>query len=161
LPQPGDDIVASGLVPEPPVDGRWISVNLTDGVTRLMDGRKLVQAFPSAWGYGVVGSESDFYATAPGTYYVYSRTDYMWYDWQWSKLWIYGFVGFDPSRANGFHSFLYDKDGKLVDGQLGPVSHGCVRVEDWRAIYEFSRIGMPVVVHGQMKLDVSHQISER
>jgi hypothetical protein len=141
--------VALGLVSEPPTTGKWIDVNLTDGNTRLMTGRTLVKALPSAFGYGLINTETDYYATAPGTYYVYTRYSYRWYDAPYSQLWIDSFVGFDGYRANGFHSFLMNEKGEVVDSRLGPVSHGCVRVEDWKAVFDFSAIGMPVVVHGQ------------
>jgi len=147
MPQPGDDVVALGLVSAPPTPARWIDVNLSDNTTRLMEGRILVKALPSAWGNGIPGTATDFYATVPGTYSVYTRYDYRWFDATYSQTWIYSFVGFDPERANGFHSFLYDISGNLLNNQLGPVSHGCVRVEDWKAVYDFSAIGMTVLVH--------------
>ncbi len=147
VPQPGDDVVVLGLTSEPPTAARWIDVNLSDNTTRLMEGRILVMALPSAWGTGIPGTDTDFYATVPGIYTIYTRSDYLWYDWNYSLTWIHSFVGFDPTRANGFHSFLYDESGNLLNNQLGPVSHGCVRVEDWKAVYDFSAIGMTVVVH--------------
>ncbi|NWJ46829.1 MAG: L,D-transpeptidase [Chloroflexi bacterium] len=148
-PTPVEDIVTQGLVATPPVEGKWIDLNLTDGTTRLLNGRELVKALPSAWGEGEPGTATDFYATVPGTYTIYSRSDTFWYDYNYSMLWIYGFIGFDPERANGFHSFLYNNNGNVVDSRLGPVSHGCVRVEDWRAVYDFSEYGMTVIVHGK------------
>jgi hypothetical protein len=142
-----DDVVFWKLVSEPPTPGKWIDLNLNDGFLRLMEGRKMIKALPAAWGYGVTGTESDYFSTAPGTYFIYSRYDYRWYDAVYSQRWIYSFIGFDPERANGFHSFLYDAKGNVTDNRLGAVSHGCIRVEDWRAVYDFSAIGMIVVVH--------------
>ncbi|MEI7554678.1 L,D-transpeptidase family protein [Candidatus Chlorohelix sp.] len=154
-----EDIITQGLVNTPPVEGKWIDVNLTDGTTRLMHGRELVKALPSAWGEGEPGAATDFYATVPGVYTIYSRSDAFWYDYNYSMLWIYGFIGFDPERANGFHSFLYDNNGNLVDSRLGPVSHGCVRVEDWSAVYNFSEYGMTVIVHGKTSSSIPRLVS--
>ncbi len=149
-PTPNLDPVVAGLIAEPPVKGtqRWIDVNLSDGTTRLIEGRRVVQELPSAIGYGIPGSPSDFFSTAPGLYWVYSKIDELHHDTEYSGLYFQGWVGFDPSRANGFHSFLLDETGKVVDSRLGTISHGCVRTGDWKAVYDFAEIGMPVVVHG-------------
>jgi L,D-transpeptidase catalytic domain len=148
-----DDLVAWKFISEPPTQGRWIDVNLNDGFVRLMEGRKLVKALPAAWGYGVTGTESDYFSTAPGRYFIYSRYDYRWYDGTYSRTYINSFVGFDPERANGFHSFLYDARGNVVDNRLGAISHGCIRVEDWKTVYDFTAIGMPVMVHSTQPLN--------
>jgi L,D-transpeptidase catalytic domain len=151
-----DDVVAWKLVSEPPTPGKWIDVNLSDGFVRLMEGRKLFKALPGAWGYGVTGTESDYFSTAPGMYFVYSRYNYRWYDAQYSQTYIYSFVGFDPERSNGFHSFLYDAKGNVTDNRLGAISHGCIRVEDWKAVHDFSAIGMIVMIHASPLPDMAN-----
>jgi hypothetical protein len=150
MPDPLVNPVAAGLIAEPPVKGneRWINVNLTDSTTRLVEGRKILREIPSAYGYGKYGSDSDYFSTAPGLYRVYTKYEGLQHDNEYTGFYFQGWVGFDPSRANGFHSFLMDDKGKVVDSRLGPVSHGCVRTEDWKAVYDFAQIGMPVVVHG-------------
>jgi hypothetical protein len=150
MPDPLVNPVAAGLIAEPPVKGneRWINVNLTDSTTRLVEGRKVLREIPSAYGYGIFGSDSDYFSTAPGLYWVYSKYEGLQHDNEFTGLYFQGWVGFDPSRANGFHSFLLDDKGNVVDNRLGPVSHGCVRTEDWKAVYDFAQISMPVVVIG-------------
>jgi len=56
-------------------------------------------------------------------------------------------VGFDPAKDNGFHSFLQDDSGNTVDASTGRVSNGCIRSGQADAIYEYAEIGMPVWVH--------------
>ena len=150
MPDPLVNPVAAGLIAEPPVkdNERWINVNLTDSTTRLVEGRKILREIPSAYGYGKYGSDSDYFSTAPGLYRVYVKYEGLQHDNEYTGFYFRGWVGFDPSRANGFHSFLLDDKGKVVDSRVGPVSHGCVRTEDWKAVYDFAQIGMPVVVHG-------------
>lgn len=147
---PEPDPVVAGRVAPPPVGGneRWIDFNLSDGFTRLMEGRRVVLELPSAYGYGFPGQTDDFYSTAPGVYSVYAKSEPLVYDGAYSGQYFMGWVGFDPSRANGFHSFLMDDKGQVVDSRLGPISHGCVRTTDWRAVYDFAQFGMPVIVHG-------------
>lgn len=149
-PTPTPDPIATRLVIPPPgllENARWIDFNRRDGVTRLMEGFKIVRELPSAYGYGTPGSPDDFYSTAPGIYQVYSKQESMHHDFEYSNLWFVGWVGFDPSRANGFHSYLLDETGSVVDQRHGPVSHGCVRTGDWKAVYDFADFGMSVVVH--------------
>jgi hypothetical protein len=145
------DPVLLGLVGIPPdlgrTGGRWIDVNLGDGYTRLMEGRQILKEMPSAWGYGVTGTDSDYFSTPPDLYFVYEKRDELHHDETYSTGYFRGWVGFDPERANGFHSFILDAQEKIIDAQLGPVSHGCVRVEDWRALYDFAQVGMPVLIH--------------
>ncbi|HEX2910330.1 MAG TPA: L,D-transpeptidase [Chloroflexia bacterium] len=149
------DVVALGLVAPVPVsgNGRWIDFNRQEGVTRLMEGNKVVKTLPSAYGYGIPGSDSDFYSTAPGQYNVYEKNPDLVYDGTYSGLYFEGWVGFDKTRANGFHSFLLNEKGEVVDNRTGPVSHGCIRTEDWRAIFDFAEVGMPVIVHDSLKAD--------
>lgn len=147
---PPPDLVAVGIIAEPPVrnNERWIDFNLRDGITRLMEGRKIVRELPSAYGYGMPGSPSDFYSTAPGQYRVYQKREPLYYDAVYSGYYFVGWVGFDPVRANGFHSYLLDAEAKVVDSQLGPVSHGCIRTDEWKVVFDFAYVGMPVIVHG-------------
>jgi hypothetical protein len=56
-------------------------------------------------------------------------------------------VGFDPQLDNGFHSFLKDKDGHVVDASTGRISNGCIRTPQPEVIFAFAETGMPVYVH--------------
>ena len=145
------DAVERGLVVLPPYakgeNSRWIDLNLSDGFTRLMEGRKVIRELPSAWGYGKPGSADDYFSTPPGTYYIYEKRDELHFDETYTSGYFRGWVGFDPERANGFHSFILDRAEKIIDARLGPVSHGCVRTEDWRTVYDFAQVAMAVTVH--------------
>ena len=55
--------------------------------------------------------------------------------------------GIDPAKDNGFHSFLKDANGAVVDASTGRVSNGCIRTGDPEAIFAYAEIGMPVWVH--------------
>jgi hypothetical protein len=57
-------------------------------------------------------------------------------------------VGFDPSRVNGFHSFSMDENGNVIKGGDGPTG-GCVALEPSAAaaLYDFADYGMRVEVH--------------
>ncbi len=157
------DAVELGLVATPPdlgrTNGRWIDLNLGDGYTRLMQGRSILKEIPSAWGYGTPGAADDYFSTPPDRYFVYEKYDYLHYDETYSTGYFRGWVGFDPERANGFHSFILDAQEKVIDLRLGPVSHGCVRVEDWRAVYDFAQVGMPIMIHGSAIKDFKEKIS--
>ena len=63
------------------------------------------------------------------------------------KTYISHWVGFDPDKANGFHSFLKDKDGNVVDASTGRVSNGCIRTGEPDTVFAFAEIGMTVYVH--------------
>lgn len=152
---PEKDPVVSGLVVVPPdlsrTRGRWIDLNLSDGITRLMDGHTVVKEMPSAWGYGTPGAADDYYSTPPDLYFIYEKRDELHYDETFATGFFRGWVGFDPERANGFHSFILDRQEKIIDDRPGPVSHGCIRVEDWRTLYDFAQVGMPVMIHNGLK----------
>lgn len=63
-------------------------------------------------------------------------------------LWFTHWVGFDPDRANGFHTFSIDADGDLVAGGDGPTG-GCVALDPAAAVelFAFAEVGMTVEVH--------------
>lgn len=136
-PPPADD--------QPPTEGRWIDVNVSGYTVTLMDGTSPVQVI----GPVAVGAQIDtgaYESTATGLFHVYSKNAALTYDAPYDTY-ISDWVGFDPALANGFHSFLKDKDGNVVDSSTGNVSNGCIRTPDPDAIYAFAQIGMPVYVH--------------
>jgi lipoprotein-anchoring transpeptidase ErfK/SrfK len=110
-----------------------------------MDGQGVVTTI----GPVAVGAEIDtgiYNSTATGVFHVYSKTAARTYDAPYDTY-ISNWVGFDPSLDNGFHSFLEDAAGNVVDASTGRVSNGCIRTGQSAAIYAFAEIGMPVVVH--------------
>ena len=76
-----------------------------------------------------VGAQIDarvYDSTATGLFHVYSKTADLTYDAPY-HTYISNWVGFDPKLDNGLHSFLEDKNGKVVDASTGGVSNGCIR----------------------------------
>ncbi|MGE5594940.1 MAG: L,D-transpeptidase [Hyphomicrobiales bacterium] len=129
----------------PPTQGRWIDVNVTSLTVSLMDGTNAIQTISPI----AVGREVDtgvWESTATGLFHVYSMNKALTYDAPYDTY-ISDWVGFDPGLANGFHSFLKDEHGNVVDPSTGYVSNGCIRTPDAEAVYAFAHIGMPVWVH--------------
>ncbi len=128
-----------------PTEGRWIEVDATQFVVRLMDGASVVREIaPVAVGAQV--DTGEYASTQTGLFHVYSKAEDLAYDAPYDTY-ISHWVGFDPDKANGFHSLLKDKDGNVVDASTGRVSNGCIRTGAGDAIFAFAEIGMPVWVH--------------
>jgi hypothetical protein len=141
-PEPAADPTEQALRP---VEGRWIEVDVTQYVVRLMDGDTVLRTI----GPVAVGAQVDsgaYESTQTGLFHVYNKQPDLAFDPPYNTY-ITDWVGFDADRANGFHSFLEDKDGKIVDASTGRVSNGCIRTPDPAAITGFAEIGMPVWVH--------------
>lgn len=129
----------------PPASGRWIDVNVSTFRVRLMDGTQVVQEV----GPVAVGREVDtgrYESTQTGCFGVYTKNAELTYDAPY-KTYISHWVGFDPAKDNGFHSFLLDAKGNVVDAATGRVSNGCIRTGQAEAIYRFAEVGMTVWVH--------------
>ncbi len=141
-------VAAATAVPKPataPDSGRWIDVDVSHLVVRLMDGKQATKTISPV----AVGRQIDtgvYESTATGLFHVYSKTAELTYDPPYDTY-IANWVGFDPRLDNGFHSFLEDKTGKVVDASTGRVSNGCIRTGDSAAIFAYATMGMPVFVH--------------
>jgi hypothetical protein len=128
-----------------PTTGRWIDVDVTHFVVRLMDGTSAVREIAPV----AVGAQIDtgeYASTQTGLFHVYNKVADLVFDAPYSTY-ISNWVGFDPDKANGFHSFLKDKSGAVVDASTGRVSNGCIRTGAEEAIFAFAEVGMPVWVH--------------
>ncbi|MDP9236496.1 MAG: L,D-transpeptidase family protein [Chloroflexota bacterium] len=128
-----------------PTSGRWIEVDVTRFVVRLMDGTSITREIAPV----AVGTQIDtgeYASTQTGLFYVYDKIADLVYDPPYDTY-ISNWVAFDPDKANGFHSFLKDKSGNVVDASTGRISNGCIRTGGERAIFTFAEIGMPVWVH--------------
>lgn len=124
---------------------RWIDVDRSDGTVTLFEGDVPLATYWAAM--GMDPSEDGFYATAIGTYWVYERED----DLTWSEFggnFFTHWVGFDPDRLNGFHSWAMDENGWLIDGAAG-ATYGCVALEPSAAehLFWFAEPGTRVEVH--------------
>jgi hypothetical protein len=97
-------------------------------------------------GVGVQVDTGEYASTQTGLFYVNSKIEPLAYDAPYNTY-ISHWVGFDAAKANGFHSFLKDVNGTVVDPSTGRVSNGCIRTGEPEAIYAYAEIGMPVWVH--------------
>jgi len=123
----------------------WIDVNRSTQTVSLMIGNSVQDSFWGAMGYDQ--SSDGFFSTAIGTYYVYSmNASLTWTDW--GHVYIEDWVGFDPDRDNGFHSFSMDANGNVLPNGDGPTG-GCVALAPGNddELYNFAYIGMRVYVH--------------
>lgn len=123
----------------------WIDVDRGAGTVTLYVGDTPVNSFYASMGRDQ--SADGFYATAIGTYYVFSK--YRGLSWtDWGKVYIEDWVGFDQYRDNGFHTYSLDQNGNVLPNGDGPTG-GCVATapEDARVIYDFAQLGMRVRVH--------------
>lgn len=129
----------------PAGEERWIDVARGAGRVTLYEGdnaRVTYRGFMSA-----DRSDDGFWATALGAYRVYAMNADLTYT-EYGDVYIRDWVGFDPDRANGFHSYPMDEVGTVLPDAAGP-SHGCVRLApgDADALYAFASLGTRVVVH--------------
>jgi len=129
----------------PPSEGRWIDVDVTTFVVRLMDGTTVLREIGPV-GVGVQIDTGAYLSTQTGLFHVHSKSEPLVYDAPFDTY-ISHWVGFDADKDNGFHSFLKDAGGNVVDASTGRVSNGCIRTPEPEAIFAFAEIGMPVYVH--------------
>ncbi len=123
----------------------WIDVDRSTGVVSLMVGDQAQATFQGSMGFDL--SAEGFYSTAIGTYHVYSIYLPLSYT-PFAKAYISGWVGFDPDRQNGFHSYTKDANGNIVPGGDGATG-GCVALApgDIDQLDNFATIGMRVTIH--------------
>ena len=134
---------AGPVVPAGPE--RWVDVDRSTETVTLFEGDQVVASYWGAMGFDQ--SDAGFYATANGTFYVYHMYgDLSWTDW--GGAWVRHWVGFDPARANGFHSWSMDAGGEVIPGGAGPTG-GCVALAPWAAehLFRFVGLGTRVEVH--------------
>ncbi len=128
-----------------PTSGRWIDVDVTRFVVRLMDGSTTLREIAPV----AVGEQVDtgaYASTQTGLFHVYNKLPDLAYDPPYDTY-ISDWVGFDPDKANGFHSFLKDKKGAVVNAGTGRISNGCIRTGASDVLFGFAEVGMPVWVH--------------
>ena len=129
----------------PPTTGSWIDVDVARFRVRLMDGTRVIETIEPV----AVGEQVDtgvYESTQTGLFHVYVKTQALTYDAPYNTY-ISDWVGFDPDKANGFHSFLKDASGKVVNPGTGRISNGCIRTSASERIFAFAQIGMAVYVH--------------
>jgi hypothetical protein len=123
---------------------RWVDINRSTGAVTLYEGDTPLNTFYASLSRS---QGEDFYATASGTYYVYAMNASLTYT-PFAKAYITHWVGFDPDRRNGFHSYTKDANGNITANGAG-YTGGCVALAPGgiEALYDFSFIGMRVEVH--------------
>lgn len=129
----------------PDTEEHWIDVDRTRGLVTLMVGNTEVNSFWASMGYDT--SADGFYSTAIGTYHVYNKDSALTYT-PYAKNYITDWVGFDPDRYNGFHSYTKDKNGDIVPNG-GGLTGGCVALAPGEIdiVFDFAYVGMRVEVH--------------
>jgi hypothetical protein len=110
-----------------------------------MDGETVVREITPV-GVGVAIDTGEYISTQTGLFEVHNKVEELVYDAPFDTY-ISHWVGFDPDKDNGFHSFLKDADGNVVDASTGRVSNGCIRTGEPDVIFAYAEIGMPVWVH--------------
>jgi hypothetical protein len=127
-----------------PGDERWVDVNRSTAEVHLMIGETVVDTFNASLGRD---RGEGFYATASGTYHIYSKFKGLSYT-PYANAYIAYWAGFDPSRDNGFHAWTMDQHGNVIDGGWGPTG-GCVATKPEAAaiIFDFVEIGTRVEIH--------------
>src|SRR4051812_48668613 len=123
----------------------WVDVDRTTQTVTLYEGDVAVAGYWAAMGSDP--SDDGFFATAVGTHYVYEKYgDLSWTDW--GGAWVADWVGFDPARLNGFHTYLLDMAGQVIPGGDGPTG-GCVALAPEAAdqLFAFVSVGTRVEVH--------------
>jgi len=123
----------------------WADIDRSSSMVTLYAGD---QAVASYWGaMSADSSESGFYATAIGTYWVYEKHEEL--SWTiYGQAWVRNWVAFDPERLNGFHSFSMDQSGQVLAGGDG-FTGGCIALAPSAAehVSSFLSLGSRVVVH--------------
>lgn len=139
-------VLASSLRYDGPAAAdRWIDVDRSSSVVSLYEGDVLVASYWASMGKDQ--SDDGFYATANGTFYVFAKEQGLtWTDW--GQVYIRDWVGFDPMRHNGFHTYSLDENGYLAENASAPTG-GCVALEPAAAdhVFSFARLGTRVEVH--------------
>jgi hypothetical protein len=124
---------------------RWVDVDRTMQTVTLYEGDSAVATYWAAMGSD--SSADGFFATAVGTYAVYEK--YGGLSWtNWGGAWVDDWVGFDPARLNGFHTYAMDMSGQVIPGGDGPTG-GCVALAPAAAdqLFAFVAVGTRVEVH--------------
>lgn len=137
--------VAAPAAATAPRAERWIDVNRSSGLVTLFEGDQSIAQY---WGsLGFDRSNSGFNSTAVGSFRVYRMHQPLHYT-EYADAYITDWVGFDPDRFNGFHSWTRDGRGNVLPNGAG-LTAGCVGLEPSaaRAVYDFATIGMRVEVH--------------
>lgn len=123
----------------------WIDINGATGQVSLMVGDSTYATYWGSVGYDT--SSDGFFSTANGSFSVYAMYEPLGYT-EWAGAYITNWIGFDPSRSNGFHSYSKDANGSILPNGAGKTG-GCVALAPAaiQAVFDFAYMGMRVEVH--------------
>lgn len=123
----------------------WIDINGASGQVNLMVGDSVYATYWGSVGYDT--SSDGFFSTASGRFSVYAMYEPLGYT-AWADAYISHWIGFDPSRSNGFHSYSKDANGGILSNGAGKTG-GCVALDPGaiQAVFDFAYMGMRVEVH--------------
>ncbi len=123
----------------------WIDINGATGQVNLMVGDSVYATYWGSVGYDT--SSDGFFSTASGSFSVYAMYEPLGYT-AWAEAYISHWIGFDPSRSNGFHSYSKDANGNILPNGAGKTG-GCVALAPAaiQAVFDFAYMGMRVEVH--------------
>ena len=109
-----------------------------------MDGTTVTQEIaPVAVGEQV--DTGEYASTQTGLFHVHNKVEDLVYDAPYNTY-ISHWVGFDPDKANGFHSFL--KDAQATSSNPAPAASAtAASAREPDVVYAFAEVGMPVWVH--------------
>lgn len=121
---------------------KWIEVVLDEQTAYLWQGDQLQASLPIASGIG----NSATTTTYTGEYEVESM--YPGPEQTAPGVYVRDIVIFDWEHGNGFHSLPMDAKGNILDSTIGrPASAGCIRVAESAILYDFTELGMKVLIH--------------
>ncbi|MDQ3781206.1 MAG: malectin domain-containing carbohydrate-binding protein, partial [Chloroflexota bacterium] len=135
-------VAAIEVLAEP--DGeRWVDVDRASQSVQLMVGNQMIARYQASMSAGRL---DDFQDTMPGSYQIQSKIAELTYTPYADNYFMY-WAGFDPARENGFHSWVMDAKGRVVDGGDGPT-WGCIATspEEAAEIYAFVEIGTRIEI---------------
>jgi hypothetical protein len=127
-----------------PAGEYWVDVNRSSATVGLCVGDTVVDRFDAS----LSADDGDgFYATADGTYRIYQKLEGLTYT-PYADAYFADWAGFDPDRFNGFHSWIMDASGNVLDGG-SDATFGCVATSPAHAavIYDFVDLGTRVEIH--------------
>lgn len=129
-----------------PSGERWIEVDRTLRTVTLHHGDAVVAIYDGLMGKD--SSQDGYYATAIGTFHVFSMNRALTETPFAPGVYLTDWVGFDPDRSNGFHSPVRNAAGDVVVTG-GTTTLGCIRLseDNARTLFDFAEIGMRVEVH--------------
>ena len=139
------DGVGGSWAPAEASGERWVDVDRSTQTVTLFEGDAPVAAYWAAMGRDA--SDDGFFATAVGTYFVYEKIGGLnWTDW--GGAWVEDWIGFDPDRLNGFHTYSMDENGYVLPDGAAPTG-GCVALDPAAAdhLFAFVAVGTRVEVH--------------